>query len=103
MAFGYENVRPRRGDLNWGPNETEIQEAPRCAAVGLDPEMPWEKETPSPPEVPCFEGGQLFAGMMLERIGVLGWGPPCSGERVWGAQSDNQGQSRDGAARASEF
>lgn len=72
-----------------------------ATAVGLDPGMPLEKETPR--EVPCFEGGQLLAGMMLERIGVPGWGPPWSRERVWGAGSDSRGRSRDGAARGSEF
>lgn len=45
------------------------------SAVGLDPGMPLEKETPSSPEVPCLEGGQLLAGVMLERIGV----PPAPG------------------------
>lgn len=35
MAFGYENVRPLRGDLNWGPNDTEIQEPPHdCRGAG---------------------------------------------------------------------
>lgn len=67
-------------------------------AVGLDPGMHLEKETPSPPHVPWFEGGQLLAGMMLGKFGVPGWGPPSSGERVRGARSDSRGGSRDGAA-----
>lgn len=67
-------------------------------AMGLEPGMPLEKETPFPLEVPCFEGGQLLAGMMLGRFGVPSWGPPCSGERVWGARGDSQGRSRDGAS-----
>lgn len=52
MAFGDENVRPPPGELDWALNEIEMQEPPRvaqAAVVGLDPEIPSEKETPLPP------------------------------------------------------
>ena len=66
MAFGYENVRPPPGELDIGRStrlkSKSLRAVARAAVVGLDPGMPFLKETPFPPAVPRFEGGRLFAG-----------------------------------------
>lgn len=59
MAFGDENVGPPSGERGRGWNPSAVAHA---AVVGLHPEVPFEEETPFPPEVPRFEGGRLLAG-----------------------------------------
>lgn len=40
---------------------------------------PWRRKLLLPPQVPCFEGGQLLAGMMLEGLGSPAGVPPALG------------------------
>lgn len=88
MAFGCENVRPPPGELDWAPNETEIQEPARRSRRGrrgAGASHASREGNPSSSRSAalrgrvalCWDGGCVAAaGVVVGRRGVPRRGPP---------------------------